>query len=54
MPEAPEGMTSIETTVPDSWKEKMDEDMEKKSVSSMRQYLRDIIYESFIKDQDQS
>ena len=54
MPECPDGHAPVETTVPEDWKDKMDKERQRKGVSSMRQFVRDIIYESLIKDQDQS
>lgn len=54
MPECPDGHAPVETTVPEDWKEKMEREKKQKGVKSMRQYLRNMIYESLIKDQDQS
>lgn len=45
---------TIGTDIPEVWMEKIKKDMKRKGVSSMRQFLRDIIYESLIKDQDKS
>lgn len=45
-----DSMVQVETTIPQSWKDKIDKQREQQAIRTTRQWLRDLIYEHFIKE----